>query len=80
MELLQIATKSDRNGNACRMWIAIQDGAIVDGERENLGGKPERFRDHLSVRINVSPAEWRAWDEQLAAVLDWRIRDRMRSC
>jgi hypothetical protein len=71
MELLQIATTNTTNGNSRRTWILIRDGAIVDGEREECGGRPERFRDFMAARINVSPKEWRAWNEQLAAVIAW---------
>jgi hypothetical protein len=73
-ELLQIATSNDRNGNPRRTWILIRDGAMVDGEPEDYSGKPERFRDHMAVRVNVSPTEWKAWNEQLAAVLAWQAK------
>jgi hypothetical protein len=57
--------------NPRRTWILIKDGAIIDGETEDYSGKPERFRDCMAVRINVSPSEWRSWNEQLAAVIAW---------
>ena len=74
MELLQIATNNNANGNPRRTWILIEDGAIVDGEREDFGGKPDRFRGFMAVRINVTPTEWRAWNEQLAAVIAWNAK------
>jgi len=74
MELLQIATNNSTSGNSCRTWILIKDGAIIDGEMEDCSGKPERFRDCFAVRINVSPSEWRSWNQQLAAVIAWNAK------
>ena len=76
MELLHVATTNTVNGNARCSWILIKDGAILDGAQEDCSGKPERFRDYLAVRINVSPKEWRSWNEQLSAVLAWQAKVR----
>ena len=76
MELLHVATTNTVNGNARRTWILIKDGAIIDGAQEGCSGKPERFRGYLAVRINVSPKEWRSWNEQLSAVLAWQAKVR----
>jgi hypothetical protein len=73
-ELLHLAAMNDRNGNANRIFILIRDGAIVDGEAEDCAGKPERFRDFLAVRINVSGKELKSWRQQLAAVIAWQTK------
>lgn len=78
MELLQIRTANDRNGNSRVVWIVVKDGAVCDGEIQGPEGKPERFRRGpdamLDVVITVSPAEWKRWKYILQGVKEWNAK------
>ena len=78
MELLQIRTSNDRNGNSRVLWIVVKDGAVCDGELQGPGGKPSRFRSGpeamLDVVITVSPTEWKRWSYILSSVKDWNAK------
>jgi hypothetical protein len=69
MELLQIRTKNDVNGNSRVLWVAIEGGAVVDGEGPHGYNRPERFRPMMDVVITVTPAEFKRWRYIVDAVV-----------
>lgn len=68
MELLQIRTANDRNGNSRVLWVAIEGGAVVDAEVHHYN-KPGRFKPMMDVVITVTPTEFKRWKYIVDSVL-----------
>jgi hypothetical protein len=59
MEVLQLYVTPDRNGNSRILFLAIVDGAIVDGyDPDDDWIKPE-WAKRLSVQVTVSAKEYK---------------------
>ena len=67
MELLQVRTKNDINGNSRILWVAIEGGAVVDGETHHYN-VPNRFRQMMHLPVYVAPTEWKRWKAIVEAV------------
>ena len=74
MEVLQIRTSNDRNGNSRVLWVAIENGAVRDAEVDCYN-KPARFRHMMDVVITVTPTEFKRWRFIVDSVRDRLFRE-----
>ncbi len=65
MEWVRIATSNDANGNPRRLFVAIENGDVVQVVEEGYVGISAAYaagmpKGYYPITINVAPAEYRA--------------------